>query len=532
MKKALGLFICMVFFGLSFTGCDLFSALPDSTQISDDPDASPSPSSAVVIPDESENVLFGIAWSRTDHYNPYSDEQKLNQEMSGLVYEGLFFVGTDFEPEPCLCESYTVSDATFTFALRQDVTFHDGSALTAQDVVYSLQLAAQDGSVYADRLVRMLSVDATDDFTVQLTLSEPLARFPALLDIPIIKSGSADQATIPGTGPYYLYIGADDCYLQEYPGWWQQKQLPQHRIILVAVTDAASLIYQFESDAVGLVEVDPTATNPLGLRGDCEVWDYPTSTLQYLGFNTRRQPLDDPVVRAAIGFAVDRETIAENIFYGHAVPAYLPVPPSSPLYSALLAGNLSYDLSRLSVLLSETGIADEDENGILDYADGYHRQDIILDLIVNSENTGKVNAARKIADALRSVGLSVSVRELKWTEFTAALQSGDFDLYYGEVTLSADFCLDFLLHSPNASQGLVNYGVYENEETDALLAAFAAQGTRSGAAALYARLQTEAPIVPVIFKNHSVYTRRGQIAGITSSQNNLFYDFPGWTIEK
>jgi len=529
MKKALSLIFCALLFWVPMGGCSLFTGFDSG--LAEEEDLSPSPTDPVVVPSQSQNVLFGVAWVKTDIFNPYTDETKLNHELSGLVYEGLFSVGTDFEPQPCLCQSYAMTGRTFVFTLRRDVLFHDGSSFTAQDARYSLQLAAAEGSVFAKRLEMVADIEVIDDYTLQVTLSQDNARFPALLDIPIVRNGSGGESVLPGTGPYRMVVGEEDRYLQAYSGWWQKITLSMQRILLYEVTDAAELIYGFESDAVGVVGVDPTASVPLGLRGDCEVWNYPTSTLHYLGFNATRKPLDNALVRRALSYAVDRDDIVTDVFSGYAQEAGIPAPATSQLYSAAIAERAVFDLSKLSTTLFDAGISDSDGSGILDYDAGSHRQDLILDFIVNSENSYKVNAANRIAGVLNSVGLSVKVRELKWADFTAALSSGDFDLYYGEVTLEADFSLDFLL-TPGGQPGSLNYGGFHSEEMNSLLAAYRASGSVASACAAYVQIQNEAPIVPILFKTRSAYTRRGEIMGITPSQNNLYYGFADWKIEK
>lgn len=111
----------------------------------------------------------------------------------------------------------------------------------------------------------------------------------------------------------------------------------------------------------------------------------------------------------------------------------------------------------------------------------------------------------------------------------AALERGNFDLYLGEVRLTADFDLSPLL----SSGGSLNYGGYADAETDTLLAAFraAAESSRPAAAAdLCAHLAQTVPLVPLCFKNGSVLTHWGDLSGLTPTQQNVFYGFDGWEL--
>lgn len=525
MRRSVPLILAAVML-VSLAACSIEPEASVSPSVSPSPSASQTPAA----PGKTQNEIFGLAWDSTEQFNPILVKNKYNRELTPLVYESLFALDKSFEPVCALCQSYTVSGLVYTLSLRQGVVFHDGSAFTAKDAAYSLELARTEASAYAAHLKKVASVRATGPYVLEITLSAPQARLPALLDIPVIKDGSAGQSFPPGTGPYAPKITADDALLLENTRWWQKKALPIKRIDLVTGKDSGMLIYNFEADLIGLLSVDSTGTNPIGLRGDCEAWEYPTSIMQYIGFNTKRSPLNDPAVRRAIGFAVDRQSITANVMLGRAVKSALPVPPSSPLFSADLDGQYGYNLSRLSSLLYEAGISDSDSDGVLDYHAGRHRAPLSLTLIVNSENAFKTKAAYQIGESLKQVGVTLTVRELKWSDYQKALSGGDFDLYYGETMLSADFSLDFLLHTRTGGQGALNYGNYSSAQTDSLLAAYSQTGAAREAYALYSDMAQQAPIVPVLFKMSSVYTHRGQLRGVSSVQNNLYYGIDGWTV--
>lgn len=110
---------------------------------------------------------------------------------------------SSYEAEPVLAETYFVTDdgRTTTVKLRSGVTFHDGSALTAADAAYSIE-SAKGSDYYGSRLRFIVSAEAQDDLTLVLSTSEAYECLPLLLDIPIIKSGTKDEVSPPGTGPY------------------------------------------------------------------------------------------------------------------------------------------------------------------------------------------------------------------------------------------------------------------------------------------------------------------------------------------
>ena len=121
----------------------------------------------------------------------------------------------------------------------------------------------------------------------------------------------------------------------------------------------------------------------------------------------------------------------------------------------------------------------------------------------------------------------MEVRSLPWEEYTAALAIGDFDLYYGEVRLTADWDLRDLL----GTGGALNYGGWSDGQTDQLLAAYAGAGDRTAAMKdLCAYLQIQAPILPVCFKSTSVLVQANVVEGLSPTMAEAFYGLSGCTI--
>ncbi len=124
---------------------------------------------------------------------------------------------------------------TVTITLRTDVTFKDGTKMDADDVVYSLNLARSEGSIYYARLSRVKSVKVEDSGTVVLKVNGSNASFDRLLDIPIVKEGTGKDDLPTGTGAYRLrYDGDEPSYLEANDDWWREETVPLETIPLYA----------------------------------------------------------------------------------------------------------------------------------------------------------------------------------------------------------------------------------------------------------------------------------------------------------
>ena len=346
---------------------------------------------------------------------------------------------------------------------------------------------------------------------MSVTLTQPNGALAELLDIPIAL-GDGDRPL--GTGPYVLTEEATgETVLTARSGWWQGRSLPFQTIHLASVGQADDLISSFDAGDITLLDADLTGTNSLGYSGSYEAWDYSTTNLIYLGFNTQRGPFRSAQLRRALSRGIDRRSIAEISFAHHAVPTALPIHPDSPLYHQLLSDSADYSPDDLVKGLEGQQLG----------SDG-------LVFLVNSENSSKVAAAQRIVDQLSGAGVSISLERLSWTDYLAALERGDFDLYLAEVRLTADFDLTQLV----GTRGGLNYGGWSDPSTDGLLSAFRAAGAElrsSAAASLCSHLIQNAPIVPICFKNGSVLTQWGRLSGLDPVRDNVFHGLENWVLD-
>ena len=197
--------------------------------------------------------------------DPITCPDGVQQTIGALLYEGLYALDTGFTPQPMLAESCTVSGTTCTITLRGGVTFSDGSAVTASDVVRSLQ-RAQSSERYGARLAGVSRIAAGSGGTVVLTLAYENQNIAALLDIPIVKAGT-ETATAPiGTGPYVYTAGeSGSVSLTRNSSWWKGESLPLQTIPLETYKDSDTIAYAFYAREIQLLTCDLTATTPSNL---------------------------------------------------------------------------------------------------------------------------------------------------------------------------------------------------------------------------------------------------------------------------
>ena len=220
-------------------------------------DELPFPSEETPVEEEHSGLpaVFALPYLEGQPLNPLSCPDGVQQTVASLLYEGLFRLDQAFTPQPLLCASYTYDSETLTYklTLRDGVVFSDGSPLTAADVKATLN-AARSSVRYARRLSDVKSISAGDG-TVTLTLNRPNTGLPALLDIPILKSGTEKHSVPLGTGPYLYDESSESCLIAS-QNWWRHISQPVERISLTGTADQESMLYRFSSRDVQLIVAD------------------------------------------------------------------------------------------------------------------------------------------------------------------------------------------------------------------------------------------------------------------------------------
>lgn len=510
MRRTLRLLCVAVCLALVLAGCG--QPAPEPT-----PTAEPEPTPTQAP----QSLRFSLGYDPAALLHPITGDSQVNQELTGLVYQGLYELDNAFEPQPVLAASGAPSEDgySWTFTLKAGALFSDGSPLTAQHAAASLN-AARTSALYAARLSGVTSVSAVDELTLVVTLSAPNGSLPALLDIPVVQE--QEEGPPLGSGPYRYESSGERLFLQANPNHPSSAALPYATIPLTAVSDAAQRIAAFDSGDITAVTTEFSSPYALGYASSYETCDYPTTSLLYVGFRVADGPCRSELVRRAFSQVLDREELVRLLLSGHGDAAALPVSPLCGQYDETAAQALCFDLESAAALLEQAGYVKNEEDGLL----YLRRTPLAVTLLVNSDNDTRQAVAGELAQALSQLGVTVTVNRLPWNDYTTALGRGDFDLYIGEVRLPGDFDPSALL------TGSLNYGGYENWElTQALWAWLAARGEEKTQAAqvLWQLFAQDAPISPVCFKRGSLLVRWGMASNLQPTRANPFYRMEEWT---
>jgi len=452
-------------------------------------------------------TAFTLPYLSNQSLDPITCSDGVQQTVGALLYEGLFEVDNTFSFQKVLCGDYNYDAEKFiySFTLRSGVTFYDGSSLTLADVLATYRRAAESDR-YKARFSSVSSMRIVDN-ALQISLAKGNSAFPALLDIPIVKSGTEKDEVPAGTGPYLFVTESGEACLLKNSDWWKGTRLPLERIELCGIRDSETAAYLFSSHGISMLVSNLTGTDATVFSSDGDETDSSGTMLLFLGFNTQQAPFNNASVRATLSACLDRTQIVSALLAGHAICTSLPISPQAAICpDEPKAG----DFSAYETALGEAGIsADAPRN---------------MTILVNEENSFKVSIAEYICRQLSCEALTLDVKKVNWNDYIYALYTRDYDLYLGDIKLTADWDISSLI----ASYGTLNYMGFYDQTTDNLLAAFLANENETTAKALCRRFTEMSPIAPLAFRSTTVMTTSGLVEGLSPTAANPFYNFSNW----
>jgi len=533
--------ISMEKIGAFLTGEELEENTP-AEETPDEPEEDKTMASEAVMESAEAPDVLRLAYQEDYGLNPFTTVSLNNRTVLSLLYEPLFLIDGAFGLEYVLASDLQVSDdgLTTSITLRPGVKFHNGDALTAEDVLYSYELA-KESDYYGNRFIHVTSAFAENARTVVFTTRTSYENLAMLLDFPIVRKGTgglteaekdaledaqkaaaeageepvsteeqADPAMLipEGTGPF-VFSGSYD--LNRNPYWWQENTLLNNysSAALTPCTTAADIRDHFEYKQVNLVCTDPSSAAYATYHNDLERWSCPTTIMQYIGFNLNDKVFGVDAVRACVTYVLNRDLIVAEDLGGFGLPASLPASPLSPIYNAGLAADYGYNMNEFNKLLEAAQIKDYTEDGVLDvYIKDFSRP-LAGTMIVNAASNQRVATANRIAEALNNVGFDITVKPLEEREYQQALKYQNFDLYYGEIRMSPNFDLGSFFRE----LGSANFGGLVNS-TGVTLCGDMLENS-GNAYDLHKWVMDKGYLCPVLFKSYAIYTTRGAASNLS-----------------
>ena len=426
------------------------------------------------LPAEASNVqddlVVGILSSKTTAIRPLEPIERDFMSIYDLMYDGLMVINDDYLPECALAESYTHSGKTWTFKLRDDLYFSDGSPVTADDVVATAnwiinkvkdaeaaekeakakgQAAVVDKGYYMNLKYFVSSITARDDRTVVIKADRNYYGLLYELTFPVLPAWALEMDNPPGTGPYMVesFTPGNTLQLVANPHWWRTP--PQVKSILFVMHQLpAQVIESYEYARVDAAFTRQIASAQYKSGTASLALDYRTNQLECLLMNHSAFPLNSKNVREAIRYLINVDYIAQQIYNGMVERTNTPFVAGTWMYNENLGSYFKQDASKAVALLDADGWSDTNDDGILDKPnDKGESVTLSMDLYVYEEpdNDVRLETANYIKDTLEDYGFSINIITVSFAQASQKLSAGAYDLclasYAMDVTPDAGFML-------------------------------------------------------------------------------------------
>ena len=429
-------------------------------------------------------LILGYA-AELQTLNPLvSTDQNANDLIYNLLFTPLVAYDSTYRVQPWLAESWELEADHVVFRLRDDVSWHDGTRVTAQDVKFTFDLAKDTatgsplGAVY---LADIRGAEVLDDRRIRFELAggaQPLESFfwPPVPRHLLEGVEPSEMSRHPfgrspvGSGPYRFirWQAGEQLVFEANPDFPPDLggTPPIRRVLYRIVPERTTLLAEFVRGDVDLYgPLGPSEVERVERAPGVQLIAFPWRMFTYIGWNTRRAPLQKAEVRRAMALALDRAKLIEAILGGRGQLASGPVPPWHPL-SPDLEG-LPHDPDSAAVLLSGLGWVDADGDGVRE-RDGRRLE---FTLLTVGASPVLSDVAQIVQAQLARIGVAVEPQLLEWQTVLGRHRARDFDAVLTNWVLD-NFRVDPrpLFHSSQSErEGSANRSSYANPVADSLM---------------------------------------------------------------
>lgn len=427
-------------------------------------------------------------------FDPHSQNHGMTHAVAHQLYNPLVYLDMNSVMQPGLATEWGILDSdpnVWEFKLRKGVTFHNGEAFTADDVVLSFQRAKHDNSDMRTLISSIAEVTAVDDYTVHMRTNGPNPLLPNNLTNLFIMSKSwaeANNVITPqdysageenfavrnanGTGPFRLVSRDPDVRTEmvRNENYWGRDQFPMEitRIIHTPIQSAATRSAALLSGEIDFLQDVPVQDiTRLNNAADIRVATGPENRTIFFGMDQGRDelrtsnikgknPFADKRVRQAMNMAINRPAIQQVVMRGQSTPAGMIAPSFVNGYTTTLDTVPATNVQQARALLAEAG-----------YQNGFQ----VTMTCTNDRYTNDEALCQAVTGMLGQIGVDVRLDARANSIHFAELQQGALDFYllgWSVPTLDSHYVFDFLLESKTENTGAWNFTGFSNAEFDRL----------------------------------------------------------------
>ena len=546
MKKLMKLMLLSLL-ALSLTGCGMWENISKAfgqeemqqTDHVDETEKEP------IEPVEEEQVVMNqdknelvIAMNKTKTLNPLYNTQANVEQALYLIFSPLVNIEQDGNISSNLAESWIVNETqtAVTITLKSGLRWHDGQAITSDDVLFTLdQIAKIPDCPYKQAADNIQAKEKIDDRTFKIIYKRSFSGVLQTLFFPVIpqhiynvENSEAMSITPVGSGPYVYdsMTTLDSVYLKANPDYFNGKPKIE-RIQIKLIPDEVSGLYSFKQGLIDMVYTTETEWGKYTNNETKSPYEMVAPIYEFMGVNFNKPIFQSAAIRNALIYALDREEIVRLYYLEHATITDTPISPASYLYNKNLEIK-AYDKEKARYLFAEEGYEQDATTGLMT-KDG---KTFSFSLMVNKENTDRIKVAKEMQKMYANIGVEMKIEEVDKETYLSRLTSKQFEAFFGGWQLSMALDLSFAFRSSSIIGG-ENYVSYQDVKMDELLQQ-AVLATGDGIYDAYYALQDYfsemSPYISLYFKKSVLLMKKSIGDNIKATPLNIFSNVEEWTI--
>ena len=439
-------------------------------------------------PRPADTVVIGVQ-SDIQSWNPFLAEDASSEEILAMIYPSLAVEQIDYQQHPpsfapSLAETWEFSEdgLSLTFKLRADAEWSDGVPVTSNDLLFSWRAQTSEalGWMWSDITDRIEKVEALDEHTVRYTFTH---RYPyQLMDIndgPIIPAHAWSgipfetweevdwSERVVSAGPFLpgAHTPQQEIILERNPKFFLHERPRLARLVFRVVPAKSALFTQLMARGVDLVnDIPPAEAARVQNEPGLDLVIFHDRSYTHVCWNLDNELFAEPVVRRALGLAIDRTALIDVVYNGFARPSIGPVLSNMWAFNQKLEP-LPFDSVRAAELLAAAGWVDSDGDGLLDREGKTFR----FEVLAPAENEVRQDIILMMERDLGRIGIEVVPRFIEWGAVQQAIYKGEFEAFVNRWIEPTQVDLEGIWRSAPPDRGTFNFGNYSNAEVDRLL---------------------------------------------------------------
>ncbi len=452
-----------------------------------------------------DTTSFKLSYSQSDSLNPYESKTLNNQILEDLVFDSLFTLDENYEPQPDIAGSYAYTDkTTLAVTIPRGILFSNGEEITVQSVINSFR-AAKDSPRWKNSLKPIESAEQGAGNSITFHLAYPNPNAHCLLTFAIAYDNKDKNGFAIGSGRYKYSSG--DGEIQLTVNKKHSDFSPRFtKISLVNVATAESVDNAVNIGNISYAYRD--MSNGTSVRLQCNKKAVNLNNLVYLGLNNYSASIvSNRNIRRAISLAIDRDTLVKSSYQGFARSATSVFNPASSAGKSTKTFEPTADIAAARQAVAQSGYAPEE---------------LKLTLLVNN-NICRTAAAKLIKQELEAVGFRVTIHQEKDKAYKKAVKNRNFDIFIGETGITNDMNL----YTFFTEKGTTHYGIdVKKSRTAKTYAEYMDGSTEIGNFVL--RFSEELPFIPILYRQGMICYSKSLRGDMQGYYGNYFSNIEDW----